>query len=102
MSNLTADNIVIKQPSETIAVGMDFSNWLSGSESITSISSVGSTSYGCDTSDLVITGETISGQTVQMNISGGTNESRYRVEVIIVTSTGETLEGDGIMKVSDR
>lgn len=100
--SLSAKQIVKKQPSETINVSMDFSNQLASDETISSIVQVTSELRGEGTSDLTITNEAVSGQTVTMTIAGGTNRKVYRVEVQITTSASQTLEGDGQLKVEEK
>lgn len=101
MPLLTASTVIKKQPSETLKVSMDFAAWLNTGVTLSS-PIVTSSSYGCPTSDLVITSVFVVAQTVEMTISGGTDGNRYRVEVVVNTSEGEVLEGDGIMEVTDR
>ena len=100
----TADETAVKQPSEKRMFTMDFSAKMNTNETIetstpapavTSIKTCGATS------DLAITDLTISGQIMTMLIADGTSGVRYRVEVILTTSLGYILEGDGILKVSD-
>ena len=86
---------------------MEFFNELEYSETINGISSV---SY--ETLDGVSAGLSIS-QTgiatgvgpdslVEMVISNGSDGETYRIEVLVTTSTSQTLEGDGILFVSDK
>tara|TARA_Y100000004_G_C8786442_1_gene357296 strand:+ start:294 stop:557 length:264 start_codon:yes stop_codon:yes gene_type:complete len=86
---------------------MEFFNALDSSETINGISSV---SY--ETLDGVSAGLSIS-QTgiatgvgpdslVEMVIANGSDGETYRIEVLVTTSTSQTLEGDGILFVSDK
>lgn len=100
--SVTAPQFLEKQPGETRAYSMDFSNLMSSNETISSVSTVASELRGGATSDLTISSETISGQTVQMNIAGGTDGNVYRVEVTIITSASQILEGDGMLRVRDK
>jgi hypothetical protein len=70
-------------------------------ETISSVDSVTAILVGGGTSDLTLETPTTSGQNVLVWISGGTNSYRYKVEARINTSTGQKLEGDGILKVRD-
>ena len=101
MSNLSSSVIVKKQPGETIKTSMEFTNWLDTGVTISN-PIVTHVSYGCETSDLTVTNITINGQFVDMLISGGTDRTRYRVQVQVNTSGGEVLQGDGILEVTDR
>ena len=71
-------------------------------ETIASITTLTSEMLGGGTTDLTITSPTIVAQTVTMWIAGGTACNRYRVEVKVTTSTGAIIEGDGILKLSDK
>ncbi len=101
---MTALETAVKQPSERRQFVMDFSAKMSTTETIeiTTPAPVATSVKLCgDVSDLTIETPTISGQNILMWITGGTSVTRYRVEVVITTSTGAILEGDGILKVSD-
>lgn len=99
---VTAPEKLEKQPSETRTYTMDFSGLMTSLETISSITTVTSELRGGGTSDLTIASENISAQTVTMSISGGTSGYVYRVEVIIVTSTSQIIEGDGMLFVTDK
>ena len=95
----TAENNLKKQPSEVKKFSMDFSNVLESNELILT-TNVTSQLYSGGTSDISISSVSIVDQTgVSMFISSGTDGSRYRVEVLVSTNTGQTLEGDGILIV---
>jgi len=98
---VTSPQILTKQPSESVSFSMDFGSILAADETISSISSVSSELVGGGSSNLTIGAASISGEEVQFTISGGTHAKRYRIEVTIVTSGGNTREGDGILKVRD-
>ena len=101
----TADEVVTKQPSEKRPYTMDFSAKMGSSETIEASSpapAVTAITLCEGVADITISGVTIAGQIIQMWIESGTSGARYRVEVIITTSTGQILEGDGILKVSDK
>jgi hypothetical protein len=102
--SVTAPEHVEKQPSEKRSYTMDFSNLMATGETIESdpAPSVVSEKRGGGASDLTISDVTISGQTLTMWIEGGTHASVYRIEASITTSTGQELEGDGILKIRDK
>ena len=102
MASVTAPQHLIKQPSETRTYTMDFANLMSTGETISSIDSVTSELRGGGSSNLTLSNETISSQTVTLDISGGTHCKVYVVEVQITTSNGQKLEGDGTLRISDR
>ena len=101
MPKSIAPNNLCQQASEVRQYTMDFSNLMASDETISSITSASSELRGTGTTDLTISSETISGQTVTMWIEGGTKAQSYRIEVIIVTSGSQTLEGDGLLKISN-
>ena len=103
MTDVTASQTLCKQPSEKRVYEMQFANLLTTGETVTGIFSVNSELMGGGTSDLTIIDETVvDSNKVTMWISGGAHAQRYRVEVIVGTSGGAILEGDGILKVSDK
>lgn len=102
MSAVTASTFLLKQPSETRNYIMDFTNLL-GTDVISSVTSVSHTLRGGDTSDLVLGTASVigSGMKVAFNISSGTHYNTYRVAVLVTTIAGQTLEGDGMLIVSN-
>jgi len=101
MPKSIAPQNLIKQSSEILTFVMDFSNVLASDETITTIVSVLSELRGGGTSNLTVSSGTIVGKTVSMVISGGTRAQTYRIEVIITSSGGSTIEGDGLLKISN-
>tara|TARA_R100000808_G_C2155293_1_gene167386 strand:+ start:3538 stop:3849 length:312 start_codon:yes stop_codon:yes gene_type:complete len=101
---LTANQRLCKQPTETRKFEMDFTNILASSESITTISSVGSEKVGGYATDLIIgsTGLSSDSKTFEMYIEGGSLGSTYRIEVLVNTSASQVLEGDGILYITDQ
>ena len=101
---LSADQRLCKQPAETLRFTMDFSNRFISGESISGVISVGSEKADGSTSDLSITatGLANSSQSVTMFIASGTTGNTYRVETLILTSSNQTIEGDGVLYVRDR
>lgn len=102
-----------KQPGETKRVSMDFSNKMITGEVILSIDNIAQTLYepeGTDqpTTDLVFSGQSISGQVAQFLVAGGNiptrsdiKEQDYKVTVTVTTDNGQILENDGILKVKE-
>ncbi len=99
MTSVTAPEILIKQPSESLSYAIDFDKLLGGSETIASI--VGGEVVITPTGP-TISGSVIVGRTVEFRIVGGTDGTRYRVEAKIITSDSNTREGDGILLVQDK
>lgn len=94
----TSRTIVYKQSSEKIKSGMDFSNWIDDEITLSSPS----VSFDPDDGTVTVSEVEISGQQVQFFIAGGTNGKTYRFDVSVLTSGGETLIGDGLLKVRNR
>ena len=92
---LTSKDVIYKQPSETLNVAMDFTEWLKNGETLSSPSA------SIDPSGVTISNVSISGNKVAFTLTGGT-AGTYRVEVQVTTSESEILTGDGILKVRDR
>ncbi len=101
MSENTAPQHLRKQPFESRVYTMDFGNLMSTGETISTVA-VTSELRGGGSSTLSISSETISVQTILMTIGAGTNGKTYRVEVRVTTSGPQSLEGDGILRVSDK
>lgn len=105
MSDVTASQRLLKQPAEVRKYAMDFSNVLSSSESIISSGvypQVNSELLDGSSSDLTIYNQVIDGNKIEFWVSGGTDGTSYRIEVSIVTNAEQILEGDGILRVTDR
>jgi len=103
MSSTCAPQFLIKAPSERRYYSMDFSNLLNTSESITSIVSITSEKRGGGVTDLLIDDSGISsdGKSIEMYIAGGVDFSVYRIEVRVGTPS-QLLEGDGLLKITDK
>ncbi len=102
--SMTADQRLCKQPAENRKFEMDFTNVLGSSEAITSITSIESEKVGGYASDLSITNQAIESgsKKVSMFIADGTLGNTYRVEVLVATDASQTLEGDGVLYVTDQ
>lgn len=98
---IEAPEIITKQPSEKLYIGMDFASVLNTGEIISSIQSLNVEKRGGRVSDLIIEDEIIDGSIVKFFVSGGTECYTYRVEILILTSDGQLLEGDGILEIID-
>jgi len=85
-----------KQPSESRVYAMDFSAKMDATDSVASVSSI-----TVLPATLTYTTPTPSGKSVVMRLSGGVDNTQYKVTVIIVTTLGNTLEGEGFLLVKD-
>lgn len=100
--SVTAPTVLYKQPSEVRTYTMDFTNLL-GDATIASISSVTSELRGGGTSTLSL-GPAEADETnkkVIFIVSGGAHRNTYRIEIIIISSDSQTLEGDGLLTVTN-
>jgi hypothetical protein len=88
---------LIKQPSESRLFSMDFSALLAPSETVTGVTSVTALPAG-----LTLSGSAVaSGATANQRILGGAGGVMYKVTFVVTTSLGNTLEGEGLLKVED-
>lgn len=99
---ITAKELLYKQPSENAKFTMDFTNKL-GSSTLASLVSISHEYINGEASDLGITGSGLDTtfKKVDMFISNGTANNKYRIEILVTTNDGQTLEGDGILYVRD-
>lgn len=88
---------LIKQPAESRLFSMDFSALLASGETISSVSSVTALPSGLT----LVNPAVAAGTRAQQRISGGTDKVAYKVTIRVVTSAGNTLEGEGILQVRD-
>lgn len=88
---------LIKQPAEDRLYSMNFASMLAPGETISSVSSVVVAPAGLTLSGAA----SASGTEAFQRISGGTAGQRYKVTFVVVTSSGNTLEGEGYMQVKD-
>jgi hypothetical protein len=105
MSNVTASQRLLKQPAEVRKFSMDFANVLETGETLSTSGiypSVTSQTVDGNTSDLTIYNTAINGTKIEFWISEGTDGRSYRVEVQVLTSGEQIIEGDGILRVTDR
>jgi len=82
---------------------MDFSALLAAGETLSSVSSISQAARGNvqGAASLNIGAGSTSGSKVQFRISGGTNGEDYKITVVVTTSQGNTLEGEGWLYVRD-
>ena len=88
---------LIKQPSESRLYTMEFAANLDEAETITGVSSVVAAPSG-----LTLDGPPgFSGTKATQRIAGGTNGVLYKVTFVVTTSNGNTLEGEGHLRVRE-
>lgn len=93
-----------KQVSEKVDLTFDFAPAMALDETIVSIVSVTPTNLGevGGSAAVVISGETISGQTVRALAAGGTDLERYLITVKIATSRPQELELEAYLPVRNK
>jgi len=101
MSNVTSAQHLIKQPGEKRKIKFDFAAVLDTGEAISGTPIITSKKLGGDTSDLVISSVSVSGDEVHCFVESGTHAQRYRLEVTLDTDAGQILQADGILRVTD-
>lgn len=90
---------VIKQPTESRLFSMEFAALLGAGETLVGITSV--TITPTTASPLTSSGNALSGTQAQFRLTAGLTNTRYKVTVIVTTSLGNTLEGEGYCQVED-
>lgn len=97
--------VLVKQPSESREYDLDFTALLVPGETIAGITSVGSTIMGkvVGSADVSIGSSSITSDSlkVRVRISGGTNGEDYKITAVVTTNQGNTVEGEGILRVID-
>jgi hypothetical protein len=81
---------------------MDFSELMSDDENISLINYITSEKRGGGDTDLSIEDSGINEQTIEMYIGSGINFQTYRIEVMITTDQNNILQGDGLLKVTNK
>lgn len=97
--SVIAPERLTKQPAESRSYSMDFAALLASGETLTGTPTLAHTPVTVP--DLTLTVPTISGTTVTFRAASGLVDTVYHVEVLIVTSAANTLEGDGILHCRD-
>jgi len=87
---------LVKQPLESRTYHMDFKRSLGREDSIASVESVSSIPP-----TLSIGEPTQNGKSVSFLVSGGNNGESFNISVVITTQKGDTIEGDGVLVVSE-
>jgi hypothetical protein len=90
--------VLTKQPGESRKFRFDFSNKLR-SEGLASVVGVSITSQNLvvGSGAVASSSETASGRFVNMTLTGGTDNENYKISVVVTTTSGQVLEGDGIL-----
>ena len=100
----TGLEVLIKQPSETRIYDLKFDDVLPSGATISQINQVKAEPRGnvVNSDTLNVGSPTGVGTTsVQMTISGGKDGEDYKITAVIVDSSGNTLEGEGMLYVRD-
>jgi hypothetical protein len=84
----------IKQPSESRVYAIDFRNLLAAGDTCKTVSSLAVSPAG-----VTLGTGAASGTFVRFRASGGTAGVTYQITAVVVTTNGDTLEGDGLLAV---
>lgn len=103
LSNVLAPERLVKQVAESRVYAMDFEHY---PEVLAGQTLTGTPTVSVAPSGLTVAAPSISGSQVRFRVSGGTleagtTERTFRFEVLVATSGGDTLEGDGILYLTD-
>lgn len=90
-------NLFQKQPADHLDYDIDFSEWMTESDTITGAVAVSSTPL-----ELIVNSVGISGSIVKVWLSGGVNGSTYKVTVTTSTQQGRVKELDFRMRVREQ
>lgn len=96
-----AISVLQKQPTESRFYDMTFDANLAAGETIASITSL--TLAPVTVPPLAVSGPSVwvSGRGIQFRLAGGLTSSSYLVTAVVLTSLGNTLEGEGRLNVLD-
>jgi hypothetical protein len=101
--SVTAPTTLYKQPSEVRTYTMDFTNLLSSTGTIQSILSLNNKLRGGGESSLQLSASGIveEGKKINFVAASGEHRNTYRIEIVILSNDGQTLEGDGLLTVTN-
>ena len=85
-----------KQPNESRLFGMPFKNKLVTGEVISSVDSAVATPAG-----LTVAVDSYSKDVVNILVSGGTNNIKYKVTVTVTGSKSQVLENEGFIEIKE-
>lgn len=101
---VTGLEILTKQPWENILFDMQLSDRMRSGDTITSVDSVSFTNMGqiAGSTDIAL-GSPVhdSGTLAQVRIDAGQDGENYRVTFRVLTTGGDSIEGDGMLYVRD-
>lgn len=89
-------NLFTKQPADQLDYDLDFSEWLTGDDTITGVEAVSSVPE-----ELVILSASIAGSTVKVWVNGGVAGATYKVTATISTAEGRIKELEFKIRVRD-
>ena len=94
--------ILTKRPAESRLYSWDFSALLDTGETLAAVQSVTATAQGLVTGAAALSldgAPSVTSPFVYQRLSGGSDGEDYVCAVVATTSTGNTLEADGILQV---
>lgn len=90
-------SVLIKQPSESRVYAVNFRNLLAPGDSIDDVTSVSAS----PAAELTIGTPVIASPRVKFRIEDGNVGTSYKITVVVTTTNGDTLEGDGDLEVTN-
>lgn len=93
--------VLTKQPAESIRFNLPAGPRMRDADTIASVDSVIATAVSPGTGTVTVSGETDDGTDIQATYAGGTDGEQYKVEAVITTAGGDTIEVDGMLYVDD-
>jgi hypothetical protein len=91
-------NSFIKQTNEEYAVSVDFSNTLEDSETISSFT-ISAIDNSGNSSNSIIDSSINDDDSVEFIVTGGNNETIYKISIVVTSSLGYIYEEDVYMEV---
>jgi hypothetical protein len=87
-------NLFQKQPADQLDYDLDFSEWLTGTDTIT-----GAVATSSVPAELVVLSVAVSDQAAKVWVSGGIDGTTYKVTATITTSEGRIKENEFKIRV---
>jgi hypothetical protein len=94
--SITSNTLIEKRPIEKLFVGFDFTPW------IVDESTISNPILTYNSGDLIISNINTNGSFVDFFVESGVSGKNYRIEISVVSTSGEILAANGILQVRDQ
>lgn len=93
--------VLTKQPAEAVTFTFDFASVIATGGMVASITSIAIANCGAVSSsaNATLSNNAMSGRQAQTRVTGGTHGESYKLTCLVVDSTGQTHELDGLVEV---